>query len=52
MVDGYSDKQHVLLEKLLEKLSCFEVDKKRFDILLESVKIIHLLIFYIRNVIM
>lgn len=36
-IAGYSDKQHVLLKKLMEKITKFEVDRKRFDILKELV---------------
>lgn len=33
---GYSDKQHVLLNKIMEKLTNFEIDPKRFEILKET----------------
>lgn len=35
-VHGYSDKQHVLLQKLMDKITKFEVNEQRFHILLES----------------
>jgi insulysin len=35
-VRGYNDKQHVLLEKLMEKITSLEIDPQRFDILLEN----------------
>jgi len=34
-VKGYNDKQHVLLQKLMDKIVSFTIDRKRFDILLE-----------------
>ncbi|KOC65774.1 Insulin-degrading enzyme, partial [Habropoda laboriosa] len=39
-IGGYDDKQHVLLEKIIEKMINFKIDPKRFEILKES---------YIRN---
>lgn len=36
-LEGYSNKQHVLLEKLVEKMVNFKVDPLRFDILKENV---------------
>ncbi|XP_011065104.1 PREDICTED: insulin-degrading enzyme-like [Acromyrmex echinatior] len=32
-IDGYDDKQHVLLEKIMDRMINFEVDPKRFEIL-------------------
>ncbi|XP_053988603.1 insulin-degrading enzyme [Hylaeus volcanicus] len=39
-ISGYDDKQHVLLNKIMDKMFSFEVDPKRFEVLKES---------YIRN---
>lgn len=36
-VKGYSDKQHILLKKIIEKMATFEIDEKRFDIIKEAV---------------
>lgn len=38
-IGGYSSKQHVLLDKIMEKLTNFKVDPKRFEILKEIVSI-------------
>ena len=38
-VGGYSSKQHVLLDKIMEKLTNFKIDPKRFEILKENVSI-------------
>uniref|UniRef100_A0A224YLK8 Insulin-degrading enzyme n=1 Tax=Rhipicephalus zambeziensis TaxID=60191 RepID=A0A224YLK8_9ACAR len=35
-IRGYNDKQHVLLSKIMDKLTNFVVDQQRFDILKES----------------
>ncbi|XP_066956310.1 insulin-degrading enzyme [Macrobrachium rosenbergii] len=35
-VKGYNDKLHVLLEKILERMTSFEVDPKRFEILKDA----------------
>nr|XP_040034007.1 insulin-degrading enzyme isoform X1 [Gasterosteus aculeatus aculeatus] len=35
-VKGYSDKQHILLKKIVEKMANFEIDEKRFDIIKEA----------------
>ncbi|XP_077114691.1 insulin-degrading enzyme isoform X1 [Ranitomeya variabilis] len=35
-VKGYSDKQHILLRKIVEKIATFEIDEKRFDIIKEA----------------
>ncbi|XP_030604512.1 insulin-degrading enzyme [Archocentrus centrarchus] len=35
-VKGYSDKQHILLKKIIEKMATFEIDEKRFDIIKEA----------------
>ncbi|XP_076308150.1 insulin-degrading enzyme-like isoform X2 [Tachypleus tridentatus] len=35
-IHGYSDKQHILLKKIMEKLTDFKVDPKRFEILKET----------------
>uniref|UniRef100_T1ISN5 Insulin-degrading enzyme n=1 Tax=Strigamia maritima TaxID=126957 RepID=T1ISN5_STRMM len=35
-VKGYNDKQHVLVEKIMEKFTNFEINPKRFDILKEA----------------
>ncbi|KAJ1521592.1 hypothetical protein ONE63_003243 [Megalurothrips usitatus] len=36
VLEGYSSKQHVLLDKIVEKMVNFEVDPQRFDILKEN----------------
>lgn len=36
-VKGYNDKQHVLLEKIMERMTSFTVDPKRFEILKDAV---------------
>jgi hypothetical protein len=36
-VGGYNSKQHVLLDKVMEKLTNFKIDPKRFEILKENV---------------
>uniref|UniRef100_A0A8C5MX61 Insulin-degrading enzyme n=1 Tax=Leptobrachium leishanense TaxID=445787 RepID=A0A8C5MX61_9ANUR len=35
-VKGYSDKQHILLKKIVEKMATFEIDEKRFEIIKEA----------------
>ncbi|XP_056616513.1 insulin-degrading enzyme isoform X2 [Triplophysa dalaica] len=35
-VKGYNDKQHILLKKIIEKMTTFEIDEKRFDIIKEA----------------
>ncbi|XP_034408413.1 insulin-degrading enzyme-like [Cyclopterus lumpus] len=35
-VEGYSDKQHILLKKIVEKMANFEIDETRFDIIKEA----------------
>lgn len=35
-IGGYNDKQHVLLDKISEKLTNFKIDPKRFNILKEN----------------
>ncbi|XP_035029191.2 insulin-degrading enzyme isoform X2 [Hippoglossus stenolepis] len=35
-VKGYSDKQHILLKKIIEKMATFEIDERRFDIIKEA----------------
>lgn len=35
-LQGYSDKQHVLLRKLIDKITKFEINEQRFNILLEA----------------
>ncbi|XP_062286623.1 insulin-degrading enzyme isoform X2 [Scomber scombrus] len=35
-VKGYSDKQYILLKKIIEKMATFEVNEKRFDIIKEA----------------
>nr|XP_045607622.1 insulin-degrading enzyme-like [Procambarus clarkii] len=40
-VKGYDDKQHVLLEKIMECMTSFTVDPKRFEILKDAVYIIY-----------
>ncbi|XP_018331415.1 insulin-degrading enzyme [Agrilus planipennis] len=35
-VGGYSDKQHILLRKIMEKLTSFKIDPKRFEIFKEN----------------
>jgi hypothetical protein len=44
-VGGYNSKQHVLLDKIMEKLTDFKIDPKRFEILKENVSN-EILIFY------
>ncbi|CAG9861187.1 unnamed protein product [Phyllotreta striolata] len=39
-IGGYSSKQHILLKKIMEKLTTFQIDPKRFNIIKET---------YIRN---
>jgi len=47
-VKGYNDKQHVMLQKLMDKITSFDIDPKRFDILLEKVNyIVHLYLTFI-----
>ncbi|XP_026283757.1 insulin-degrading enzyme [Frankliniella occidentalis] len=36
VLEGYSSKQHVLLEKIVERMANFQVDPKRFEILKEN----------------
>jgi hypothetical protein len=36
-IGGYNSKQHVLLDKIMEKLTNFKIDPKRFEILKENV---------------
>jgi len=36
-VKGYNDKQIVLIEKILQKMSRFEIDPKRFEVIKELV---------------
>ena len=36
-IKGYNDKQHILLQKLMDKMMMLEIDEKRFAILLERV---------------
>lgn len=38
-VSGYNDKQHIFLDKVMEKLTNFKVDPKRFAIYKESVSV-------------
>jgi hypothetical protein len=38
-VGGYNSKQHVLLDKIMKKLTSFKIDPKRFEILKENVSI-------------
>lgn len=35
-IRGYNDKQHVLLSKIMDKLTNFDIDQQRFDILKEA----------------
>ncbi|KAG7247423.1 hypothetical protein CRUP_023531, partial [Coryphaenoides rupestris] len=35
-VKGYNDKQHILLKKIMEKMTRFQIDEKRFDIIKEA----------------
>uniref|UniRef100_A0A8C4YMS4 Insulin-degrading enzyme n=1 Tax=Gopherus evgoodei TaxID=1825980 RepID=A0A8C4YMS4_9SAUR len=35
-VEGYNDKQHILLKKIIEKMTTFEIDEKRFEIIKEA----------------
>ena len=34
---GYNDKQHVLLQRVMEKMTNFEIDPQRFEVLKENV---------------
>ncbi|XP_050730176.1 insulin-degrading enzyme-like isoform X1 [Eriocheir sinensis] len=36
LVKGYNDKLHVLLEKIMERMTSFQVDPKRFEILKDA----------------
>lgn len=36
-IKGYNDKQHVLLSKIMDKLTKFQIDEQRFKILKEAV---------------
>lgn len=36
-IGGYNHKQHILLKKIMEKLTNFKIDPKRFNILKENV---------------
>jgi len=45
-IKGYSDKQHVLLQKLMDKMMTLEIDEKRFAILLERVSCICFITIY------
>jgi insulysin len=38
-IGGYSNKQHIFLDKVMEKLTNFKVDPKRFEICKENVSI-------------
>ncbi|PSN57801.1 Insulin-degrading enzyme [Blattella germanica] len=38
-IGGYNSKQHVLLDKIMEKLTNFKIDAKRFEILKENLGI-------------
>jgi insulysin len=40
-IGGYNSKQNVLLDKIMEKLTNFKIDPKRFEILKENVSIEH-----------
>ncbi|KAK9508348.1 hypothetical protein O3M35_005934 [Rhynocoris fuscipes] len=47
-IGGYNDKQKVLLEKIVEKMTNFKIDPKRFEILKESVSnILHIYFIYV-----
>ncbi|KAG8198306.1 hypothetical protein JTE90_021560 [Oedothorax gibbosus] len=37
-IKGYNDKQHILLEKILECMTSLKVDRKRFEILKEGLR--------------
>ncbi|KFM79353.1 Insulin-degrading enzyme, partial [Stegodyphus mimosarum] len=37
-IKGYNDKQHVLLQKIIERLTNFEIEPKRFEILKEELR--------------
>lgn len=39
-VKGYSDKLHVLLKKIMEKMVTFKIDPKRYEILKELVRFV------------
>ncbi len=36
-VNGYHDKLHILLQKIVDKMTTFRIDSQRFDILKEEV---------------
>ncbi|GFT52795.1 insulin-degrading enzyme [Nephila pilipes] len=37
-IKGYNSKQHILLQKIMDKLTTIQIDKKRFDILKEGLR--------------
>lgn len=46
-VGGFSDKQNIFLDKIMNKLTSFKVDSKRFDIYKETVCRVILLYIYL-----
>lgn len=45
-IGGYNSKQHVLLDKIMEKLTNFKIDSKRFEILKENVSIEDVVLYF------
>jgi len=39
-IRGYNDKQHILLQKLMDKMMTLEINEQRFEILMEKVTIV------------
>lgn len=39
-ISGYNNKLHVLLDKIMEKMTNFKIDPKRYEILKENVSIL------------
>ena len=37
VVKGYSHKQHILLQRIIEKMTSFEIDPQRFELLKDNV---------------
>ena len=37
---GYNHKQHVLLQRIMEKMVNFKIDPQRFDLLLDNVSLL------------
>lgn len=36
-MSGYDDKQHILLQRIMEKMTGFSIDPQRFDVLKDNV---------------